>query len=94
MLHIELCHRAGAFCPARGRRVIVRVAAAGGLASILLWGAKGSRALKLPITVGPLKGGEKVRAHPAACSHTHCAAAESGMLAALLRCVSVYTDKC
>ena len=35
--------------------------AAGGLFSILLWGAKGSRDVKLPITVGPLKGGEKVR---------------------------------
>ena len=34
---------------------------AGGLFSILLWGAKGSRDVKLPITVGPLKGGEKVR---------------------------------
>ncbi|KAK9846591.1 hypothetical protein WJX81_007329 [Elliptochloris bilobata] len=31
----------------------------GGLASVLLWGAKGSRDVKLPITVGPLKGGEK-----------------------------------
>lgn len=39
---------------------------AGGLASILLWGAKGSRDVKLPITVGPLKGGEKVEARAAA----------------------------
>lgn len=39
---------------------------AGGLASILLWGAKGSRDIKLPITVGPLKGGEKVEPRAAA----------------------------
>ena len=32
---------------------------AGGAASILLWGAKGTKDVALPITVGPKKGGEK-----------------------------------
>ena len=32
---------------------------AGGAASILLWGAKGSKDVALPITQGPKKGGEK-----------------------------------
>ena len=33
--------------------------AVGGAASILLWGAKGSKDVALPITQGPKKGGEK-----------------------------------
>jgi hypothetical protein len=32
---------------------------AAGVLSILTWGAKGSKDVKLPITVGPLGGGEK-----------------------------------
>lgn len=32
---------------------------AAGLLSILTWGAKGSKDVALPITVGPLGGGEK-----------------------------------
>jgi hypothetical protein len=73
------CVTAVARCLSRDPTVTPGVPAAGGLASILLWGAKGSRALKLPITVGPLKGGEKVRAHPAACSYMHCEFGESGV---------------
>ena len=30
-----------------------------GFAGIIAWGAKGSKAVQLPITVGPKKGGEK-----------------------------------
>lgn len=30
-----------------------------GFAGIAVWGAKGAAAVKLPITVGPKKGGEK-----------------------------------
>ncbi len=67
----QMCHKAVDLCLSRNGSVTSRFPAAGGLASILLWGAKGSRALKLPITVGPLKGGEKVRALPATCSYTH-----------------------
>ena len=33
--------------------------AAGGTGSILLWGAKGSKDVALPIQQGPKKGGEK-----------------------------------
>lgn len=40
------------------REYLNALVALGGGAALLIWGAKGSKDAKLPITIGPQKGGE------------------------------------
>lgn len=55
-LQAEFFERAAA--PLTRRESVLAFIALGGIAGILTWGAKGSKDVNLPITVGPLKGGE------------------------------------
>ncbi|CAK0786231.1 hypothetical protein CVIRNUC_009444 [Coccomyxa viridis] len=56
-MQAEFFNRAAA--PLTRRESILAFTFVGGAASILLWGAKGSKDVALPITQGPKKGGEK-----------------------------------
>ncbi|CAL8464043.1 g3578 [Coccomyxa elongata] len=56
-LQAEFFNRAAA--PLTRRESLLAFTFVGGAASILLWGAKGSKDVALPIQQGPKKGGEK-----------------------------------
>eukprot|EP00884_Botryococcus_braunii_P001667 jgi/Botrbrau1/11500/Bobra.0360s0020.1 len=56
-LQAEFFERAAA--PLERRESLIALVAVSGILSILTWGAKGSKDVALPITVGPKGGGEK-----------------------------------